>query len=54
MESITLLFVTGLLAAGLFVTLLVRRDIVSRRELERERQRQSWRRAGAGRPLRRD
>jgi hypothetical protein len=51
MESITVLFVTILLIAGVFVTLMVRRDIASSNELERQRQR--WRRAGDGRPLRR-
>jgi hypothetical protein len=53
MESITLLFVTALLAAGVVVTLLVRRDIASRDAWERERRRRQWRRADAGRRLRR-
>ena len=46
MESITLLFVMGLLLVGLYVTLLVRRDIMDRNELDRERRRQRFRRAG--------
>lgn len=46
MESITLLFVMGLLLVGLYITLLVRRDIVTRNELDRERRRQKFRRAG--------
>jgi hypothetical protein len=45
MESITLLFVTALLAAGVFVTLLVRKDFLYRAELERERRRRNLRRA---------
>ena len=46
MESITLLFVIGLLLVGLYVTLLVRRDIMMRNEVDRERRRQRFRRAG--------
>ena len=47
METTMLLFVTLLVVAGVFVTLIVRRDFVYRDELERERRRQRLRRPGA-------
>ena len=43
MEAITLLFVAGLVVVGLYVTALVRSDILSGQELERERRRELWR-----------
>lgn len=43
MEPITLLFVTALLAAGVYVTGVVRRDILTSQRLERERRREAWR-----------
>lgn len=46
MESITLLFVLGLLLVSLYLTLLVRRDLSSKDAVERERRRQRPRRAG--------
>ena len=46
METITLLFVSGLVAAGVIVTLLVRKDIVTRNEMERAARRERVRRAG--------
>jgi hypothetical protein len=46
MESITLLFVSGLLLVALYLTLMVRKDIALKNEVERERQRQRPRRAG--------
>jgi uncharacterized membrane protein YciS (DUF1049 family) len=44
MESITVLFVAGLVVASVLVTLLVRKDIVTKNELERARQRERLRR----------
>ena len=46
MESITLLFVGGLVAAGVFVTLLVRKDIATKNKMDRARQRQRLPRVG--------
>lgn len=40
MEVLTLLFVLFLLAAALFITLIVRRDFLAREQLERQRQHQ--------------
>ena len=36
METLTLLFVVGMLAAAILVTLIVRRDFLANKELERE------------------
>jgi uncharacterized membrane protein YciS (DUF1049 family) len=49
MESITVLFVAGLVVAGVLVTLLVRKDSVTKNELERERLRERLRRGGGRR-----
>jgi hypothetical protein len=44
MESLTLLFVSGMAVAAILLTLLVRKDFSSREKLERERRRQTARR----------
>lgn len=44
MEPLTLIFVFGLGVAALYVTLLVRRDFLTRDEMNRERRRQLERR----------
>ena len=41
MGAITLLFVAGLLAAGILITLIVRKDLASRNRFERQRQRRA-------------
>jgi hypothetical protein len=38
METLTLLFVIGMFLAALFVTLIVRRDLISSKQFEREHQ----------------